>query len=294
MDWGLYRGWLIDALIRGRLSSLMTVLCIVLLTYNAAHWTWMIVPAPREEAAPPAVKAPSAVSSQFDALSLGREIVARHLFGQAQAVGAGQGSAIPETQLQLVLRGVMASGDPRTATAIIADPSGNENFYRVGKELPGSAILKEVHDQHIVLSRGGRIEVLRLPEDALKGSEGVKPPPAALMPSSVAPPAAGPLVQQYRDQFLHDPQSLANALQGEPYWESGRMIGYRLRPGRDAGALMKLGLRPGDIVTAINGMSMADAAGRTELLRNIANATQFNVDMRRNGKPFSITIPVGQ
>jgi general secretion pathway protein C len=229
-----------------------------------------------------------------DALALSREIVAKHLFGQAQTVGANQALAvIPETQLKLVLRGVMASKDPRTATAIVADPSGNEDFYTVGKELPGGAVLKEVHAQNIVLSRGGRFETLRLPDDALKAGGMTPPPPPASAPLSVAP-EAGELLQQYREQFLKDPQSLANLLQGEPYWENGRMMGYRLRPGRDASALSKFGIQSGDVVTVINGVSLVDPAGRTELLRNISNATQLNVDLIRGGKPFSIAIPLGQ
>lgn len=291
MDWKQYRLWLTEALIGGRLASWMTVLCIVLLAYSAARLTWMLVPVAKQAATPIAAVSPM-VSSPGDSLSLVREIVDRHLFGQAQAVSTSQGAAIPETQLQLVLRGVMASKDPHTATAIVADPSGNEDFYTVGKELPGGAILKEVHPQNIVLSRGGRFETLRLPEDAFKVSDSVTSPQTG--PSLTVAPEAGKLLQQYRDRFVQNPQSLANLLQGEPYWDNGRLIGYRLRPGLDAGALAKFGIQSGDIVTAINGISLVDPAGRMELLRNITGATQFNVDLLRNGQPYSIAIPLGQ
>lgn len=271
----------------------MTALCVVLLAYSAARLTWMVVPISVEEAAAPTVMTPAVAPSQSDGISLSREIVARHLFGQAQTANTGQAAAaIPETQLKLVLRGVMASKDPHTATAIVADPSGHEDFYTMGKELPGGAILKEVHAQHVVLSRGGRFETLRLPEDALKAIEGVEASPNSA--SLTVAPGAGELLQQYRDQYIQNPQSLANALQGEPYWENGRLIGYRLRPGRDAGALAKFGIQSGDVVTAINGISLVDPAGRMELLRNISNAAQFKVNMLRNGQPYSIAIPLGQ
>ena len=186
----------------------------------------------------------------------------------------------------------LSAKDPHTATAIVADPSGNEDFYTVGKELPGGAILKEVHPQNIVLSRGGRFETLRLPEDAFKVSDSVTSPQTG--PSLTVAPEAGKLLQQYRDRFVQNPQSLANLLQGEPYWDNGRLIGYRLRPGLDAGALAKFGIQSGDIVTAINGISLVDPAGRMELLRNITGATQFNVYLLRNAQPYSIAIPLGQ
>jgi len=294
MDWNQYRVWVIEAFLAGRLAPVVSVLCIVLLSYSAAQLTWMVVPLPAGQTPPPMTATPrTATPAQADAIALGRQIVAQHLFGQAQVAGPQKATvAIPETQLRLVLRGVMASTDPHTATAIIADPAGKEDFYTVGASLPGGATLKEVHAQHIVLSRGGRFETLRLPENSLKVTEGVSSPPNA-KPLNVTP-EAGALLQQYRDQFVQNPQSLANLLQGEPYWENGHLIGYRLRPGRDAGALAKFGIQSGDVVTAINGVSLVDPSGRMELLRTLTNAAEFNVDLLRNGQPYSIAIPLGR
>ena len=297
MDWKHYRAVGAESLITGRAASMASALCVVLLAYSAARLTWML--APLQPGGPEAVPSQPTTASamaaqQEDALSMSREIVARHLFGQAQTASAKPGSgAIPETQLKLVLRGVMASPDPRTATAIVADPSGQEAYYTVGKELPGGATLKEVHSQYIVLSRSGRFETLRLPADALNVANGVLAPSSGSDSTGVAPDA-GALLQQYRDQFIKDPQSLANLLQGEPFWENGRMIGYRLRPGRDPGILGKFGIQSGDIVTAVNGVSLTDPGGRMELLRNMNNATQVNVNLIRAGRPFSISIPMGQ
>ena len=295
MDWKHYKAMGAEALITGRSASVATALCVVLLAYSAARLTWMLVPIPPGATVPPPLTVvPAAGSQPNDALSLSREIVAKHLFGQAQtATATSELATIPETQLKLVLRGVMASQDPHTATAIVADPSGNEDFYTVGEELPGGATLKEVHAQYIVLSRGGRFETLRLPTDALNISNGVLARPGNTTPTGVSPDA-GALLQQYRDQFIKDPQSLADLLQGEPYWQNGRLIGYRLRPGRDPGVLEKLGIHSGDVVTAVNGVSLTDPGGRMELLRNMNNASQFNVELLRGGRPITISIPVGR
>lgn len=292
IDWKQYRGWVVEAFLGGRVATVATFLCVALLAHSAAQLTWRVVPLPAQQTPLPVTAAPAAaLSTRADAPSLGRQIVAHHLFGQVQAEAPQQtAAAIPETSLRLELRGVMASDDPHTATAIVADAGGKEDFYSVGEQLPGGAVLKEVHAQHIVLSRGGRFETLRLPENTLKVKAGVTAAPDArpLTPS----PEAGRLLQQYRDQFIQDPQSLANLLQGEPYWDNGRLIGYRLRPGRDAGVLAKFGIQSGDVVTAINGVSVVDPAGRMELLRTISNAAQFNVDLLRNGRAYSIAIPL--
>lgn len=296
MDWKHYRGMGAEALSAGRSATVATVLCVVLLAYSAARLTWMLVPIPMGPAAisPSMSAAPSALTPANDAMSISRQIVAKHLFGQAQTAAVPTHQAnIPETHLKLVLRGVMASHDPQTATAIVADPSGNEDFYTVGSELPGGATLKEVHDQYIVLSRGGRLETLRLPADDLKISSNV---PARSDNNSVqtaVAPDAGVLLKHYRDQFIKDPQSLANLLQGEPYWQNGRMVGYRLRPGRDPMALRKFGIHAGDIVTSVNGVSLTNPSSRMQLLRIMNSANQLNVELLRGGSPITISIPVG-
>jgi len=265
----------------------------MLLAYSAAHLTWQLIPLPPQQAAPMAPRSSSGGPARADAVALSREIVSRHLFGQAQAESAPTNkTAIPETSLRLTLRGVMASSDPNTATAIVADPGGKEDFYTVGQDMPGGAVLKEVHAQHIVISRGGRFETLRLPEDSLKVNSNVETSPDA---ESLSPsPQASALLERYRNQFVQDPQTLANLLQGEPYWENGRLIGYRLRPGRDAGVLSQFGIQSGDVVTAINGVSLVDPSGRMQLLRTITEATEFNVDLLRSGQPYTISIPVGK
>lgn len=298
MNWIQYKSLGAEALVTERSASWVLVLCVVLLAYSAARITWMVVPLQSGGGAamPPRPLPTSAPTPQgADALSMSRAVVARHLFGEAQTAGATPGpAAIPETQLKLVLRGVMASPDVHTATAIVADPSGHEDYYTVGKELPGGAVLKEVHPQYIVLSRGGRLETLRLPTDALQVANGAPPSVVANTASSGVSPEAGELIRRYRDEFMKNPQSLVNLFQGEPYWQNGRMIGYRLRPGRNPGVLEKFGIQPGDVVTTVNGVSLTDPSGRMKLLRDINSATQINLNVIRRGSPISISIPVGR
>src|SRR3569623_660554 len=226
---------------------------------------------------------------------LSQEIARRHLLGSSQAALPATTQPMPETQLSLVLRGVAASPTPKAAFAIIAEPAGKENYYRVGDPLPGGATLKEVHPQHIVLARGDRFETLRLPQQALAldGAASQSSSTAAPAPVTVAPDA-GAALQQVRDQFVQDPQSLANLLQGEPFRQDGRVVGFRVRPGRDAALFAKFGLQSGDVVTAGNGVSVTDAQGRLDLMRSISGADEVTVDLLRGGSPLSVTIPIAQ
>lgn len=293
MDWKNYGTRMVDLLMGGRIAPLMTLLMAALLANSAAQLTWMMLPYPAEESPPSGVIIRSIEPPRLNAETISRDVIARHIFGVVRNTAMDQADAvIPETSLTLQLRGVVASDDAEIAMAIVAGPDGKENYYTIGKELPGGAVLKEVHPQNIVISRGGRLETVRLPEDKINLSQLTGP--VSKQGGPAVAPEAGQLLQQYRDQFLQDPQSLTNLLQGEPYWENSRLLGYRLRPGRDTGALAKFGIQAGDVVTSVNGTSLADPAGRMELLRNIANTTELNLVLMRNGQPISITIPVGK
>lgn len=299
-DWKLLSTSLATGAAQGRVPLMVTGLVMALLAFSAARVTWLVFPPPTESTAitTSEPQTPSA-TTRNDPLLLSREIATRHLFGAPRADNAPvAGQPIPETQLNLLLRGVAASSNADAAFAIIADPAGKEDFYRVGDQLPGGAVLKEVHPQHIVLSRGDRFETLRLPQQALQmnappQSMPMQAPRTAPMPTAVAPDA-GVALQQFRDQFVRDPQIMANLLQGEPFRDNGRVVGYRVRPGRDAELFAKFGLQSGDIVTAVNGVSVTDPQGRLDLMRSIGTTDEISVDLLRNGAPQSVTIQMGQ
>lgn len=76
---------------------------------------------------------------------------------------------LPTTNLRLVLRGVSASeleeNKRRLASALIEGPDRQTDYYLVGAELPGSAALKAVYADRIVIERQGSLENLYFPEE---------------------------------------------------------------------------------------------------------------------------------
>ncbi|MEQ6885062.1 type II secretion system protein N [Salicola sp. Rm-C-2C1-2] len=72
---------------------------------------------------------------------------------------------LPETNLQLVLRGVMAGDTDETDSALVEGPDGETKVYRIGDALPGNASLREVRQRRIVIERAGALETLTFPEN---------------------------------------------------------------------------------------------------------------------------------
>lgn len=72
---------------------------------------------------------------------------------------------LPETNLKLVLRGVMSASGDFPGSALVEDSKRRTDAYIVGDELPGDAILKKVRHDRIIIERAGALENLYFPED---------------------------------------------------------------------------------------------------------------------------------
>lgn len=71
---------------------------------------------------------------------------------------------LPETNLRLFLRGVLAAEGDLPGSALIEDDKRNTDVFLVGDELPGNAKLRSVHANRVILDRSGRLENLYFPE----------------------------------------------------------------------------------------------------------------------------------
>jgi general secretion pathway protein C len=104
-----------------------------------------------------------------------KALAAVNLFGDSQAQGQPDQQNtenLPETNLRLVLRGVMAGEANSIASALIEDSNNQTEAYLIDDELPGNATLKSVYPNRIIIERSGALENLYFPQ-AKKG-EGIR------------------------------------------------------------------------------------------------------------------------
>jgi general secretion pathway protein C len=90
------------------------------------------------------------------------------MFGNAEEAEAAPEADIdnlPETNLKLVLRGVMSASGDFPGSALVEDNKSQTEAYLIGDELPGNAILRTVRHDRIVIERSGVLENLFFPED---------------------------------------------------------------------------------------------------------------------------------
>ena len=203
-----------------------------------------------------------------------------HLFGAAPVSGAN-GANAPQTNMPLVLTGVIAANNPNDGLAILGPSAAATKVYAVGDNIPGGARLHAVLTDHVLLDRDGRLEALTLPHQL----SGNAPPP-----SLSAAPTEAPIIDRMRELVSRDPGIIGDIMRPEPVFAGGKQQGFRVYPGRDAEAFLRLGLRPGDLVTAIDGQPLDDPSRGDQILSTLGSSSEAHITVLRNGQQQDLTL----
>jgi general secretion pathway protein C len=278
----------------GQLARLVNILLVVWLAWMLAGLSWLLFPEPESlPEAQPGVGRPAPVQRQQPRIDE-QQIAGWHIFGVAgEEKPVAQPATVdaPDTSLKLTLRGVFASDDPAEARAIVGDPRGKEEHYSVGDPLPGNATLTEIHPDRIILERNGRYETLRLPRDltpAAGGNTAARSRPRSAGAGNTAAKAAA--FTRYRNEIKQNPSTFLNYVRATPARQGGKFIGFRLQAGRERGALKELGLRPGDIVTSINGVQIDSPAKGMKAMQALGEGDNVSVTLLRGGRETSLSL----
>src|SRR5262249_21737444 len=146
--------------------------------------------------------------------------------------------------------------------------------------------LHSVYSDRVVIDRDGQLESLALPRQLNAGNA---PPP-----SSAALQGDNSSIERMRRMITEQPGLLADVMRPQPVMDHGRMNGFRVYPGRDRMAFMRLGLRPGDQVTAINGTPLDDRDRGEQILHTLGSASEAHVTVIRNGQQQDLVLNIAQ
>jgi general secretion pathway protein C len=258
----------------------VSALLVVVLAWQLVQLAWALLGARAGQA--PAAAAPTVQPGQAS-VDIGA-IVAAHLFGEADApAGSTDPNAVAATQMPLVLVGTIAHSDPERGYAIIGPNAPGAKVYGVGKTITGGTKLHSVYTDRAILDRGGKLEALLLPK---RFTGGDAPPPSAGF-SGQPDPMLG---ERLRQLAASNPGAITDILRPQPVFANGQQRGYRVYPGRNRQQFNKLGLLPGDMVTAINGTPLDDPARGMEVLSTMNSAANITVTVERNGETVQVNI----
>ena len=219
-----------------------------------------------------------------------QSVVSAHLFGVAAPDATAQDPAnAPQSTANLVLAGTIATQDPKRGVAIISD-GGPSKVYSVGDNI-GGASLHSVYLDHVILDRSGTLETLLLPRLLGPGMHG---PPVVRRPGG--DPRTVAAVDNIRRLVQQDPGLLDQVMRTVPSYDNaaGKLRGFRAYPGRNRQIFNKLGLKPGDLVTAINGTPLDDPQRSQDVFNTIQSSDHVTVTIERAGQKQEITLNIAQ
>ena len=277
------------------LAPLATLLLCAGIGLLAARIVWLLVPAPAWQPAPVATDNQAVASASSQRVDV-RALVAAHLFGQAaEPVADAQPDPVdaPDTTLNLELKGIFASQLDGESRALIASGRGEEQAYAVGDELSRGIELYEIYADRVILDRGGRLETLRLDKNkAGSGDTGATTRTAASTSGrgSVRTVDASTTLLNIRETLLADPSKASQYLRVHPAYNAGQLRGYRIYPGRNRSLFNEAGLRPGDLVTELNGTRLDNPSQALQMLGTLSQATSLSVVILRGGQPQTLSL----
>lgn len=274
------------------LAPAATAFLVAAIGWMLARLVWALMPAPASAQWRPA-PVPVSVSGTRSGPNI-EAIISAKLFGVYQAPANPSAAALnqaPDTRLSLTLMGILAGSSERDSRALIAQQNGDEQPYSIGDDIVRGVTLQAIFPDRVILSRNGALETLRLDKDS-PGSTGGLPQDAG---NDSSAQNTAQMLSQIREQILADPSKAADYIRVQPASSgSGGTKGYRIYPGRDRSIFNNVGLRPGDLVTAVNGIQLDDGAKALQTLNDLKQANSVTLTLERGGQTQTVNVSLTQ
>jgi general secretion pathway protein C len=288
---------------------IVRVLLVICLSVSLARLFWLIFPTPVVPAAAVAIPTANASGGTGGAGVNIAQLKSLTVFGKVEEAAKPQEQAAiiesqaVKTQLNLILVGVMEGSDEASSRAIITS-GDKQDVYAINDALPvgNNVTLSKVLADRVIINNNGQYESLWLyqvdPNAPPISQASMAPQTMAPEPSSYPggrPGFVGPEPQSPRDAegppaLAEVSRSLADVVAMSIHRENGQVIGYKIRPGRDAEKFKSAGLQADDIVTAINGMPLNNPAKIMEVYKNMGNTTSASLEIKRGGSVITVDV----
>lgn len=228
-----------------------------------------------------------------------RVILERNLFNASvlaptEPVAPVAEEDLEETKLPLALLGTAATGDPDLSWAAVEDREERVHLVvKVGDVLKDRAHVVRIERGRLVLQNGPRREELLLQEDERGGSRVASRRSVRPARPARASRTAEELRERVRrlsdsrfevdredvQETVRNPAELFSQARILPKYEEGQMVGVQLNSVKEGSLFEDIGIQSGDTITQLNGISIDSPEQSAALLRELAEADEFEVDV---------------
>lgn len=192
--------------------------------------------------------------------------------------------AQPGADLGLTLFAIRRQASGEGGSAIVATADGRQISVQLGEEAAPGLVLHAIQDGGVIFQRGGALLELKFPPSAAGVSLLRPAEPAELS----GPAAAGPAVYQV------DPRSFFNSVRLSPVRDDERIYGYKIGAESSLQPVTEAGLKRGDVLLSVNGVSLSTAASLQAAANSLAGRSEAVITYDRAGKSGSVKVRVAK
>ena len=235
---------------------------------------------------------------------------------------------LAESQLPINLMGTFVSAVPDFTYATL-QIQGEQKIASVGNEyLDGKAKVVKIARGHIVLREDASYTYVRLWADKTAqatpipggpggmrpgrdgnplaqpmpvGDNGATPPTTAVAAGDGTNPSEGvtktgpydyTLDRKMLDRQLADTAKLQSEARVVPHYQDNQYGGFKLVGVRPGSLYRTIGIRSGDIVTAVNGNKIDSPTKALELFEQLKSSSNISVEIERRGQPKTLSYTI--
>jgi general secretion pathway protein C len=256
------------------LSRVLTAMLVIALGGQLAWWAWHFIT--------PSLRSPALVSSSTTAVDVN---VGRQLFGDAGPLNASSSVATDGIRL----RGVYSTVGT-TLSAAVLNLGGRDQAVNIGQAIAPGVTLAEVHADHVIISRAGIRERIDLDRFENRAARQTAAAPATQLRLNVTSTGT--------NAYALSRQELNGVFQDPRQWAfTGRIVnapngGVRFEEAPSGSLPDKLGIKPGDIITGINGQPVNSQVDLVRLYQQFGTLQVVRAEVRRGGAPVMLSYTI--
>ena len=301
-----------------KIASLIIIILFGYIAYLFAQITWVVLDTPNTSNHQPLKN----VQVNTNTLILDtKSIRSLNLFGDYNAAPVINNEPeeiedAPETSLNLILAGVVASNDHNKSAAIIEYNNAQE-IYIIDETIKGTrAVLKKVFSDRVHIRHSGRLETLMLDGFDYDEKKPIKKANAFTQQTTKKKPskiktsnqnngqpkrvdqrtnkALTKKAKAFKNDINADPGKITDYLQISPKRTNGNIIGYRLMPGKNAEFFKAAGLKSGDVAIQMNGLDLSQPREAAQALKALKEERDVSLLLDRNGDITEILFSIDE
>ena len=180
----------------------------------------------------------------------------------------------PPTSLSLRLYGIRYSDSGKANAAILGFDPNNQRIYKTNDVIADDIVLEYIEPERVIISRGGITESVTFEKDSVLSK--------TFTNSLANKDNTTPKINWIDTEI----DLVSDMITFHPYFSDGSIKGYQLYPGDDSSLFNQSGLQPGDVLVAVNGLSVRDPS----VLKELSGISDVRLDLVRDEDDLSITL----